>query len=271
MKVVDVKHAWTKDDLLIDRPSGFENMYIFLHFWDAMLVYSEGETVPTDANACIVYAPGEKQFATAKESWQHDWVIVTSDVKELIDKLDLKTGKVYYPKNYKLLTEIIRKIEKEYTSRDEYSDDICECLITELFTVLVRETSGNDFQAGLNRQTKEQLERLRKVLRVDYTKQWSIDDMAKYINISPSYLYAVYKKLYGVSPMQDLINIRMQQAKKMLSETQRSKREISEWLGYSYPSHFVRQFTRNVGVSPLKYRQNNGLEHRNDFTLPHGT
>lgn len=271
MKIVDVKHAWVKDDLLIDRPDGLDGMYIFLHFWDKMQVFSGGEMQLTNTNACIIYAPGERQFASANGSWHHDWIIVGAEIKEILDRFGIQSGKIYYPKNHKFITEIIRKIEIEHTDRDEYSDEICKCLMTELITVFAREVSEDDAETGLNRQTKAQLEHLRKMIYINYAKKWDIDEMARYISLSPSYLYSAYKKLYGVSPVQDLINARMQQAKKMLSETQKSIKDISDWLGYLYPSHFIRQFTKNVGVSPLKYRQNNELEHRNDFTLPHGT
>ncbi len=271
MKVIDTKHAWIKDDLLINRPNGLKDMYLFLHFWNHMQLSSNDGEMFTQPHACIIYAPGERQFATGQKSWQHDWVIISPEIKTVIDKFGIETGKVYYPKNYKFITEIIRKIEIEHTTRDEYSDAICECLLTELFTIFARELGENDANRGLNRQTRVQLNHLRNILHINYTKKWNINDMANYIHLSPSYLYSAYKKLYGVSPVQDLINIRMQQAKTMLTESHRSIKDISEWLGYTYPTHFIRQFTKNVGVSPLKYRQNNLLEHRNDFILSKGT
>ncbi len=271
MKVIDVKHAWIKDELIIDRPDGFADMYLFLHFWNPMQVMSDNKKMFTSSNACIIYSPGEAQFATTSGKWQHDWVIVTPEIKDTLDKLDIETGRIYYPRNYKFITDIIRKIEIEHAVNDKYSDEICECLLTELFTVFSREISDNKNSGGLNRQTRVQLEQLRKDISVNYTKKWDINDMANYINLSPSYLYSAYKKLYGVSPIQDLINTRIQHSKTMLAETQRSIKDISEWLGYTYPSHFIRQFTKKVGISPLKYRQNNMLEHRNDFILPKGT
>lgn len=272
MKVIDVKHAWIKDDLLIDRPDGLEDMYLFLHFWNPMQLVLNGETVFTQPNACVIYAPGERQFATAEGEWQHDWLIISSEVGSLFEKFGIVSQKVYYPKNHEFITETVHKLEIEHTSRDEYSDAICKCLITELVTIFARETNEdeNKSKRALNGQTKFSLERLRNILRVNYMKKWDLENMADYVNLSASYLSSAYKKLYGVSPVQDLINIRVMQAKTMLTESHRSIKDISEWLGYSHPSHFIRQFTKNVGISPLKYRQNNMLQHRNDFVLPKG-
>ena len=52
-----------------------------------------------------------------------------------------------------------------------------------------------------------------------------------------------------------LITIRMQQATILLSDNKESVNEIAEMLGYPNTQQFIRQFTKSMGISPLKYRK----------------
>ncbi len=266
MKVVKIRHAWPEDkDFEIHRPNGTINDYVFLHFWNPMQIFYRGKMITTFPNACIIFSPGAPQLFGSKDSCVHDWVHITSDVSDLLEQYQIETEHIYYPRNHEFITDLVRKLEVESKSEDPYCDELCECFINELFVRFAREVKSENNSEAINYQTKEQLKCLRRILHSDYTKRWDVSDMAKYINVSPSYLYSAYRRFYGVSPIQDLINIRMQQAKTMLTESQKTVNDIAASLGYSSSSHFIRQFTKTVGVSPLKYRQNNLLENRDIF------
>lgn len=266
MKALKIRHAWHEDgDFEIFRPNGTLSDYIFLHFWNPMQILYEGKNITTFPNACIIFSPGAPQHFSSKEDSIHDWMHITDDVSDLLREFGIETERIYYPKNHKVITDMIRQIEVESKAKNPYSDELVSCLIREFFVRFAREVSKENDSGKLNGQTKEQLKQLRIILQSDYARHWEISDMARYINLSPSYLYSAYKKLFGVSPMQDLINTRMQQAKSLLAESKKSVRDISESLGYASQSHFIRQFTKNVGISPLQYRQNNSLENRHIF------
>ena len=74
--------------------------------------------------------------------------------------------------------------------------------------------------------------------------------------MSPSRFYAVYKNEFGVSPINDLIEARIHLAKSYLSSGEYSVSAAAEKLGYSSTYHFIRQFTKCVGVSPGKFAKN---------------
>ncbi len=263
MKVTKIRHAWPEGkNFEIIRPNGTLDDYIFLHFWNPMQLFYRGKMITTLPNACIIFSPGAMQHFGSKDACVHDWMHITADVGQLLDEYGIETERLYYPKNHEFITDLVRKIEIEIKSHYSYGEELSQSFLRELLLRFAREVSFAEDSENLNGQTKQQLKHLRGLLHSDYTKRWNVSDMANYINLSTSYLYSAYKKLYGVSPVQDLINIRIQRAKSMLAESQKSVSEIAAMIGYSNPSHFIRQFTKNVGVSPLKYRQNNLLEHR---------
>lgn len=77
--------------------------------------------------------------------------------------------------------------------------------------------------------------------------------MAKETGFSTSRFYGIYKSIYGISPNADLINARIEAAKKMLLYEKKKVQDIAGILGYDNTTHFIRQFKQNTGYSPTMY------------------
>ena len=231
---------------------------MFLHFWNPCQIELNGKKITTNPHACIIIHSGTPQIYSWKEPLTHDWFRMTGDVVSFLEKYGLKTNTIYYPSNFSFITSLTRKLELEYTVTNDFHDELCDCYLNNLFILLSREISSNNNPNDLlNSQTKEELKRLRYQLVLESDKKWTISSMAKFCSLSPSYLHAIYKRYYGISPMQDLIAIRMQQATDLLIEDKKSINEISEILGYPSTSQFIRQFTKTMGISPHRYRKLN--------------
>lgn len=265
LEIHSIRHSWPeKPSFKVDRPIG-TNEYVFLHFWEPFDITINAKVYKTSPHACIIYKPGTPQLFGCENASTQDWFRIIGNLDEIMDNLHLSFDTLYYPKNYDFITSLTRKMEIEYSAKKEYYKEICNSYLSELFIHLSREVSINQPQSSLNSQTREQLKLLRHRLCLEYDKKWNIAEMANLINLSPSYLYSAYKRFYGVSPMHDLISIRTQHARTLLNDSKKTVNEIAELLGYSSTSHFVRQFTKTEGISPLKYRQRNRLENRYRF------
>ena len=79
--------------------------------------------------------------------------------------------------------------------------------------------------------------------------------MAEQLHISVGYLNLLYKRQFGVSCMDDVIESRVRQARDYLSHTQLRIQEIALLCGYNSAEHFSRQFSRQCGMSPGQYRR----------------
>lgn len=78
--------------------------------------------------------------------------------------------------------------------------------------------------------------------------------LEKEFHLSRSYINTVFKKYAGRSPIDFFLNIKMQEACKLLRSTKRTVQEIGAELGYEDPFYFSRAFRKVMGVSPRKYR-----------------
>lgn len=86
-------------------------------------------------------------------------------------------------------------------------------------------------------------------------RRWSVSEMAEQLHISVGYLHLLYKRQFGVSCMDDVIESRVRQARDYLSHTQLRIQEIALLCGYNSAEHFSRQFSRQCGMSPGQYRK----------------
>ena len=81
-----------------------------------------------------------------------------------------------------------------------------------------------------------------------------LHEIAKCVNISPSRLRHMFKAETGTTPTQYLKTLRLQKAKDLLETTFMSVKEITARVGMGDESHFVRDFKKNYGLSPMQHR-----------------
>ncbi len=91
-------------------------------------------------------------------------------------------------------------------------------------------------------------------LDLNYTKIDSLSCLAKECNISDAYFRQIFKKQFGITPCTYRNNLRMEKAKQYLEYSDTSISEISELLGFSTVSHFIKQFKSYYNTTPLQYR-----------------
>lgn len=87
----------------------------------------------------------------------------------------------------------------------------------------------------------------------------SLSDFAKQYGYSTTYLGKLFHSITGVSFSQYLSNVRINQAKLLLSTSDESVADIAEKLGYYNACHFINQFKKIVGCPPGSYRKKRPL------------
>jgi len=88
-----------------------------------------------------------------------------------------------------------------------------------------------------------------------YAEPISRDDLAHHLGMSGDYLTLCFRKEVGMAPIAYLNRYRVNQAKVLLAESNKSVTEIAMEVGFSDSSYFGRVFRRQVGVTPDAYRR----------------
>lgn len=81
----------------------------------------------------------------------------------------------------------------------------------------------------------------------------SNEQLAKQIGFSEVYLRKLFLKYYNTTPKQYILDIRLQKAKQLLTDTPFSVTAIAEECGFSSVFHFCRAFRQKVGMTPTEY------------------
>lgn len=86
-------------------------------------------------------------------------------------------------------------------------------------------------------------------------EEFSLDRLAAEAGLSRFHFQRLFKAATGVSPSRYHIDLRMEEARKLLRETRMSVLDVALEVGYTDPSHFARLFRRETGLSPSEYRR----------------
>lgn len=85
-------------------------------------------------------------------------------------------------------------------------------------------------------------------------KNLSLQQIADEVELSKSYLNAVFKAQTGRAPVEFFIHLKMQEACKLLKSADMYIYEVSERLGYEDQYYFSRIFKKVVGMPPRDYK-----------------
>jgi len=92
-------------------------------------------------------------------------------------------------------------------------------------------------------------------VRENFHKNLSLRELGGLFELSPVYLGQLFKKQYGISFKKFLSEIRIEEAKRLLSSTDLRVYEVAHSVGYADSDYFTEQFIKSAGISPSVYRE----------------
>ncbi|MCC8102458.1 MAG: AraC family transcriptional regulator [Clostridiales bacterium] len=134
-----------------------------------------------------------------------------------------------------------------YRSLDEYAEALSQWL------ELVHEKTDNRSDEFRNRQ---KLEKAIRYIRENYSSDLNMAVVSNHVSMNYSLFSQEFKQYTGENFVSYLRNIRMEEAKRLLAQTQLRVVEISQKVGYENEKHFMKTFKSVYGVSPSEFRKN---------------
>lgn len=231
--------------------------YNFFHFPTPIEMEVEGRRIRTEPNACIFSEPMAPRGFYFNQDTTMNWIHAYPEIKPLLERYGIPLNTVFYPRNTGFISDIFRKMKIEILQGKAHCSDILDSYAVEFLVTLSRalyaETAPEMTSADLSK-----LYRLRWQVLSHADEKWTVEQMAQKVSLSPSRFHAVYKALFGISPMQDVINAKIDLAKTiLLMETKPTLAEVAERLNYKSTQHFIAQFKTATGMTPGTYRKNN--------------
>jgi two-component system, response regulator YesN len=83
----------------------------------------------------------------------------------------------------------------------------------------------------------------------------SLDAIGKRVGLSPFYISKMFKEQLGVNYIDFLTECRIEKAKKLMGDPEKSLKEITFEVGYHDPNYFSKVFKKMCDASPTEYRK----------------
>lgn len=227
----------------------------------ALMAFWAGNLIVSDERLIL-----EKLEDEVKIYWSLiDYRGMANALKKRLSRKDIRDFSAMR-KNKKLIEDYLRLLMTLSLSR---SDEVCELMLNirnqekcfhykdivqvlgdvEQLLLLICEDAAKQKQDGIGMSWK-----VRRMIDINYPSPINLSMLSSILAYSPSYIDRSFRKTFGVSVNQYLIQTRLKAAQSLLWSTSRKVRDISESVGYSDYFNFAKQFRKQFGLTPTEYR-----------------
>jgi AraC family transcriptional regulator len=156
------------------------------------------------------------------------------------------------------ITRIARAIRSEIDAESLGHGAMLDALVRQLVIHLLRShlTVRKTDQIELSRAgpVDRRLRRAIEFMHDNYERELALEEIASAAYLSEYHFARLFKQITGVTPHVYLANVRLEHARRLLSETSLSISQIAIRVGYHSQSHFTKIFKSVTGVTPRVYR-----------------
>lgn len=146
----------------------------------------------------------------------------------------------------------------EMAQKGEDFEDVIEDTLVDLLYHLINNFHYLIYDEEGLKENEEQFERYDRVIKYiysNYNNKISLQDIARREYLSSHYLSTSMKTTVGYS-FNDFVNLtRVEEAIKLLLDTEKTISEISEELGFSHTRYFNKHFKKHYKCTPMQYRK----------------
>ena len=251
----------TKEKLPTWRPRGrldYQLLYVAsgkAHF------YFGGQAKEVTAGHMVLYQPRQEQKYDyfSKDKPEVYWVHFTGgDVKNILRHFAIPMDEnVFYSGTASTYAYLFKEMINELQMCKTGYQELLEMYLRQIFLLIQR--SREEEKPAVSSYLQEEMEHARRYFSEHYNEAISIEDFAQSRGMSVSWFMRNFKQIAKVTPMQYILNIRINNAVTLLETTDYNVAEISAIVGYDNPLYFSRIFKKQRGISPSDYRKS--LEH----------
>ena len=101
----------------------------------------------------------------------------------------------------------------------------------------------------------DRIYQVEKFFQFHYTENFDLEMILRKFGMSLRTFYREWKTAFSISPANYLLDLRMQEARRLLRNTDLRIYEVAEACGYKNELYFSRVFVKENGLTPISYRR----------------
>lgn len=214
---------------------------------------AEGKDYLLNQGDLVIYAPDQWHMQYADVDVSPSLITITFDMAGALPE-ELLNRKFTIPQS---AASVLQRMMREHDRMDQYSEDTLICCLQLLLVTLLREKiapEGSRLRtANSVNSENEIIRRAQQYVSAHVREKLTVPLVAWNVDVSPSYLTALFRKNLQISPGEYIRRIKLQESKQMIREDNMNFTEIAAALQYSTVHHFSRQFKDKFGITPTEY------------------
>ena len=216
----------------------------------------QDQLYPVNVNNLVIINPNVTHTEVSLNAQPLEYIVLGIEGVELATS-ENSNGQFCILDHYESseISSCLRNILREMELKNTGFEDICQAYMEILIIRLMRNTalavpsepqiiSGNRQCAAVKRH-----------IDLHFKEALTLEQLAEEAHMNKFYLSHAFKREYGVSPINYMISLRIEESKYLLAETDLSMSQIAQLLGFSSLSYFSQVFRRSQNASPKEYRQ----------------
>ena len=148
-----------------------------------------------------------------------------------------------------LLWQMVYELER----REAYYESMVAHQLNLLLLTLLRQAGQEQRNVEPPNGENQIICKAQRIITQHCWEKLSVPAVAKYADVSPSYLTALFQKHLNISPGEYIRRVKLQESKRLILEGKMNFTEIAESLHYSTVQQFSRQFKDKFGITPSEY------------------
>lgn len=145
---------------------------------------------------------------------------------------------------------LVAEMEVKQSGYDRLSQNMLEIIL-----ILLSRTSDINYSLTDLQKANKECAKIKRYIDSNFKDKVTLDELAEMSHISKYYLVHNFSKTYGTSPINYLIEKRVEESKYLLSSTNYSLSQIAQIAGFSSLSYFSQSFKKTEGCSPIEFRK----------------
>jgi len=153
----------------------------------------------------------------------------------------------------------LQSILREVDTQEFRYEDMCQRIL-EILLIQVQRFANVKICTSLpaaekQHPTNRNCALIRQYIDEHFSEPITLDTLAQMVHINKYHLVRTFQKEYGITPINYLIERRLEESRFMLKNTNYSASQIVSLLGFSSSSYFSQCFRRKEHMSPSQYRE----------------
>jgi AraC-like DNA-binding protein len=205
----------------------------------------------------FLICPGVLTYYKAdnKKPWDYTWVGFHGiNAAEYLRKANLSNNNPIF--EYSLDNYITELFSNMVETNDSHNKNL---KLTGLLYLLLHHLIQTTPQTNCEKITDSRMEFYVKstigYISMNYSRNVSIEEIAKHIGLSRKYLSHLFSKSIGMPPQKYLLKFRINKACELINNRSLNIGDISRSVGYEDPLLFSKMFKQIMGMSPKSYRE----------------